>query len=132
MTELKLPSDRSFGQLFAVVSALLGAWLWWKATTYWWAAFVAAAIFLTLSFAAPAILHPLNIAWMRLGALLNRIVSPIVMGAIYFGLFTPMAVVMRLRGRDSLARSLDAKASSYWVERAPPGPDARRSFPRQF
>jgi hypothetical protein len=77
------------------------------------------------------VLHPLNVAWMRLAALLNRVVSPIVMGVMYFGVLTPVAAAMRLRGRDALHRKFEPGLASYWIERDPPGPDGS-SFPRQF
>lgn len=81
--------------------------------------------------AFPQLLHPLNIAWMRLGMLLNRVVSPIVMGVIFFGLLSPIAVILRFRGRDVLQRNLDPARTSYWISRNPPGPDGS-TFPRQF
>jgi hypothetical protein len=67
-------------------------------------------------------LTPLNRAWMKFGELMGRVVSPIVLGAIFFGVFTPFGVVMRLFGRDAMCRKWDAAAPSYWVKRDPPGP----------
>lgn len=128
---ISLPSDRSFGITFAVVSALLGGWLAWKGSAGARFAFAAAAAFLLAALAYPRVLHPLNAAWMRFGLLLNRVVSPLVMGVIYFALLTPVAAFMRLRGRDALRRRYDAGAASYWIIREPPGPDGS-SFPRQF
>ncbi len=126
-----LPSDRSFGFTFAVVFALAGGWLAWKQSGYTVTAFVLAAVFLLAALAIPKVLHPLNVAWMHLGHLLNKIVSPIVMGVIFFGLVTPIAAVMRLRGRDVLRRRYDPASRSYWIERNPPGPDGS-TFPQQF
>ncbi|MEX0733337.1 MAG: SxtJ family membrane protein [Steroidobacteraceae bacterium] len=130
-TQIPLPTDRSFGITFAVVFALVGAWLLWKESEYSTAALIVAAIFLLAAFAFPKVLRPLNVAWMHLGLLLNRVVSPIVMGVIFFGLLTPLAAILRLRGRDVLQRSFDPARESYWVKRNPPGPDGS-SFPRQF
>jgi hypothetical protein len=59
---------------------------------------------------------------MKLGELLGRVVSPIVLGVIFYGVFTPVGVVMRLCRRDAMCRSFDAAAPSYWVRRDPPGP----------
>ncbi|MEX2150323.1 MAG: SxtJ family membrane protein [Steroidobacteraceae bacterium] len=129
--KIVLPSDRSFGLLFAVVGALVGAWMLWRGNRFANVAFGFAALFLVAALAYPRILRPLNIAWMHLGLLLNKVVSPIVMGVIYFGLFTPIAAVMRLRGRDVLQRKFDPARESYWINRDPPGPDGS-SFPRQY
>lgn len=128
---IKLPSDRSFGITFAVVGGLVAAWLWWKSSAHYGVALTIAAGFLLLALLAPAVLHPLNVVWMRFGALLNRIVSPLVLGAIYFIVMTPVALLFKLTGRDVLNRKFDAAARSYWIERAPPGPDGK-TFPRQF
>jgi hypothetical protein len=128
---ISLPSDRSFGVTFAVVFALAGAWMLWRSRPYAVPALGISALFLVLALALPRVLHPLNVVWMRLGHLLNRIVSPVVMGVIFFGLVTPIAAFMRLRGRDVLRRRIDAACGSYWIDREPPGPDAS-SFPRQF
>jgi hypothetical protein len=126
-----LPSDRSFGLTFAMVFAVLGAWMLWKASIHSAVTLGTAGAFLLAALAFPRFLHPLNVAWMWLGNLLNRVVSPIVMGVIFFGLLSPLAAMMRLRGRDVLQRSFDPARGSYWIKRDPPGPDGS-SFPRQF
>lgn len=131
MTRSSLPNDRSFGFTFTVVLVLAGAWLSWKESQYAPAAFGVAALFMLAALALPKVLHPLNAAWMRFGGLLNRIVSPLVMGVIFFALVTPLATVLRMCGRDVLRRRFDLRSDSYWVTRDPPGPD-RSSFPRQF
>lgn len=130
-TQNPLPTDRSFGLTFAVIFALIGAWLQWKANRYSVVSLGASVLFLLAAFTSPALLHPLNVIWMRFAQLLNRVVSPVVMGVMFFGLLTPMAAVMRMRGRDVLHRKFDSACGSYWVKRDPPGPDGS-SFPRQF
>jgi predicted membrane metal-binding protein len=132
MAALQLPSDKSFGITFTVVFALIAGWLGWRGGAYWQAFAALAALFLAVSLAVPRILRPLNALWMRFGALLNRIVSPIVLGAIYFVVITPVALLFRVIGRDELHRSFDRAVPTYWVTRNPPGPDGPSSFPRQF
>lgn len=115
LTRPELPSNRSFGWTFTAVFALIALF------AYPWLVGVAALIALVTVTRAHW-LEPFNRAWMRLGALLHHVVSPLILGAIYFAVFTPVAIVMRLAGRDALARRWDAAAPSYWVPRAPPGP----------
>jgi Saxitoxin biosynthesis operon protein SxtJ len=129
--QISLPSDRSFGLTFAVVCTLAGGLMLWKGNDRAIVAFSLAAIFLLAAVVYPRVLHPLNIAWMTLGHLLNKVVSPIVMGVIFFGLVTPVAAIMRLRGRDVLRRRFEPTGRSYWIERNPPGPDGS-TFPQQF
>jgi predicted membrane metal-binding protein len=128
---VKIPSDRSFGFTFAVVFTLIGGSLLWRANRFGVFLLAAAAAFALVAVAAPRVLHPLNVVWMHVGLLLNRIVNPIVMGVIFFGLFTPVALFFRLKGRDALRRSFERRLASYWIDRLPPGPDGN-TFPRQF
>jgi hypothetical protein len=130
-TRIQLPTDKAFGLTLAVGFAVIGAWMAWKGSAYWIAALAVAAIFALAAFAFAKVLHPLNVAWMYIGHLLNRVVSPLVMGVIFFGLLTPIAAIMRLRGRNLLQRGFDPERGSYWIKRVPPGPDGS-SFPRQF
>lgn len=126
-----LPSNRSFGLLFTVLFALLGGYAWWRGQhAYpWWLA--ASATVLATTLLRPGWLMPFNRAWMKLAELLNRVVSPLVLGIIFFGLFAPIGVMMRARGRDVLKRRFQAEAPSYWEDRNPPGPDPA-SLPHPF
>jgi hypothetical protein len=126
-----LPTNRKFGWFFATVFSALGAYAFWKA----WTEVAAAALALSVLFAAvtlvaPQLLSPLNRLWYGLGLLLGKIVSPIVLGIIFFILITPISLITRLFGRDELKikkRSVD----TYWVDRSPPGPSSD-SFKNQY
>lgn len=78
----------------------------------------------------PSALRPFNRAWMSLGLLLGHFVSPIVMGLVFFGLFTPLALILRLTGRDEL-RLKAGTGGTFWLDRNPPGPPPE-SFKRQY
>jgi hypothetical protein len=67
---------------------------------------------------------------MKLGLLIGKVVSPIVLGSVFFFLFTPVGIVMRLAGRDELQLKLHGK-TSCWKNRAPAGPEPT-SFKNQF
>lgn len=126
-----LPSERRFGLLFVVVFA--GAGLYGLAKGWAVAAAVAwlvAAALVGVALKAPQVLAPFNRAWFHFGELLGKVVSPIVMGLVFFGLLTPIAFVARLLGRDEL-RLKPSQASSYWIDRLPHGPTSG-SFKNQF
>jgi len=110
-----MPSDRKFGWTFAAVFLLVGA-------VYhpWLIALAGVIAIITLTRAEW--LAPAKRAWMKLGDILGRIVSPIVLGVIYFLIFTPVAVAMRLAGRDALKLRLERALPTYWIRRDPPGP----------
>ena len=135
MNDVPLPSDRSFGLTFATVFGILaglGLWRGWMAGELWLYFLAASVTFLIVSFAFPHILRPLNKVWMLFGAFLHKVVSPIMLGAIYFVVMTPVALFFKITGRDELRRKYDPSAKSYWIMREPPGPDGPSSFPRQF
>ena len=129
-----LPSERSFGLLFGVVFTLLAAYGWffngWSLAVVLSLVAIAVA-FVLLGFVAPKVLKPLNWLWFQLGQLLGKIVSPLVLGAIFFLLLTPVSLVTRLFGRDELRLKRKASQTSYWLDRAPPGPEPE-SFKNQF
>jgi hypothetical protein len=122
MSEVQLPSNRSFGTLFVTVFAIIGGLSWWNDGT-WYPYWIAlSALTGTVTLLAPAWLTPLNRAWMKLAEILNRIVSPIVLGVIFFVVMLPFGLVMRIAGRDPLRRRYEPAARSYWIPREPPGP----------
>lgn len=119
---VKGSSDRSFGVVFTVVFAAIGAWpLMGGGGARLWS-LVIAALFLAAALGRPRVLAPLNRLWMRFGLLLHKVTNPVIMGLVFFLAVTPTAVIMRVLGKDLLNRRLDPAAKSYWIERRPPGP----------
>jgi hypothetical protein len=129
--EAHMGSDRSFGLVFAGFFGIIcllplasGG-----AARYW--AIAVAAVFLAVAMLVPAWLNPLNRLWFLFGQALHRIMSPVVLGVMFFAMFTPIAMITRALGRDPLKLRLDRAATSYWIVRVPPGP-ASDSFKNQF
>lgn len=118
-----LPSNRSVGWLFAGVFTLMAFFHPW--------AIALAALFAAVTITRDEWLAPLNRAWMKLGAAMHMVVSPVIMGIMFFGVFTPMGWVMRRFGWDAMHRAWDPAAKSYWVRRDPSGP-ADDSFGNLF
>ena len=114
----ELPSNRSFGLFFVLVCAIAAAYFYNHGNTMLGNTFLAASsIFLATTALRDNLLLPLNRLWMTFGHLLGKIVSPLLLGIIFFGLFTPIAIVMRICGRDELRIRLSNK-SSYWIPRS--------------
>jgi hypothetical protein len=115
-------SDRTFGLVFAVFFCIVAAApLWSHGAVRGWALGLA-GLFLVAAIASPRALAPLNRAWARLGRLLNRIVSPLALAVLYYGAVVPTGLLMRLARKDPLRLRIDRAAATYWMERAPPGP----------
>lgn len=115
-------SDRAFGIVFAVVFILIGIVPWMFGGVFRWWSVGVGALFLAVALLLPRVLAPLNRLWMRFGLLLHKIVSPVVLGIMFFAVITPMGLIRRALGNDPLRLRFDGQARSYWVDRKPPGP----------
>ncbi len=124
-------SDRSFGLTFAAVGAVVALWPLTSGSEPRWWLLASAAALAAISFIAAPILHPLNRLWLGIGLMLHRIVSPVVLGVVFYGVLTPTGLILRARGKDLLRLRLDKGAASYWITREPPGPTPK-SMHRQF
>jgi hypothetical protein len=128
---VKAGSERSFGVVFAVVFVVVGLWplIDGGAVRIW--ALVIGALFVTAAMVAPGVLRPFNRLWFLFGMALHKVVSPLALGILFYLTVTPMALLMRLAGKDPLRLKFDRQAKSYWIERHPAGP-APESMRYQF
>lgn len=128
----QLPSNKKFGLLFAAIFLALALYAYSKnvATLTIGLLLLVSGFFLISSLFYQTLLTPLNKAWFMLGMSLGKVVSPIVLGVIFFGLITPIGLIARLMGRDEL-KLKRPKKSSYWSEPIGSNSDAD-SFKNQF
>ena len=113
---------RAFGAVFVVVFALVGLWPLWKHGDVRLWALVVAAVLLMVTLVAPALLALPNKLWMRLGALLHRVVSPVVLAVMFYGVVTPIGMLKRATSRGDFTWRRGGAADTYWKRRDPPGP----------
>jgi hypothetical protein len=128
-SEIKPPSERSTGLVFAAMAAIIAV-LWRHSPTVPWLATAAAMGLLAVSVLAPVLLKPLNILWFQLGLLLHRVVNPVVMFAMFALVFVPAGMIMRI-WRDPLRSRRTTAASSYWIDRRE-SKDTAGSMTNQF
>jgi hypothetical protein len=115
-------SERSFGLVFTVVFLIIALWplIHWQAPRTW--ALAIAALFGLAAFMAPRVLRPLNRLWFRFGLVMHRIMSAVILTALFFLTVLPIGLIYRLLGKDPLRLKIDRRQSSYWIAREPPGP----------
>ena len=131
MNSIELPSNQNFGFFFSALFAASSIYCYVNT-------FIPAFFFLTtftlvtflVTVISPSNLLPFNKLWIKFGILIGKVVSPIVLGAVFFLLITPVGIAMRLAGRDELQLKLHGKGSC-WKNRAPAGPEPA-SFKNQF
>jgi hypothetical protein len=128
---VKISSDRSFALVFAGLFALLGTLNLYQGGTRWYYWFPLAALFGVLAYIAPGVLAPLNRLWAKFGHLLHMIISPVLLGILFYLCISPIGFLMRLTGKDPMRRKFEPAVKSYWIFRAPPGP-APETFKNQF
>ena len=116
MDEIKIGSNRGFGIVFFVVFFLIGLYpLTYSGEIRIWAIIIS-LIFIVLGFFNSKILTPLNKIWFKFGIFLGKIISPVIMGIIFFLVVTPTGLIMRLLGKDVLNLKYN-KSKSYWIEK---------------
>ena len=129
--EIKVSSDRSCGIVFTLVFLAVGTWTVLGGQSKGWLFLAVSALFFIVALACPTILGPFNRTWMKFGLLLSRVVNPLILGVVFFLIVTPMAVVRRLLGKDSLHLESKSGLESYWIDRNPPDPKPG-SMTKQF
>ena len=127
MDDVKISSNRSFGIVFFIVFILIAFYpLINQGEIRIWSVFIS-LLFLILGIINSKILTPLNKVWFKFGIFLGKIISPIVMGLIFFLVVTPIALLMRMLNKDLLNLKF-SKNNSYWVEKT----DSKSTMKNQF
>ena len=116
MDDIKISSNRSFGIVFFIVFLIIALYpLTYSEEIRIWSVIIS-LIFLVLGFFNSKILTPLNKIWFKFGIFLGKIISPMIMGIIFFLVVTPTGLIMRLLGKDVLNLKYN-KNKSYWIEK---------------
>jgi len=127
MDEIKIGSNRSFGVVFFVVFLLIALYpvinngeirIW---------SLISSIIFLILGLLNSKLLNPLNKLWFKFGIVLGKIISPLIMGIIFFLVVTPTGLIMRLLRKDILNLKYNQN-SSYWIEKKGPKSKMKNQF----
>ncbi len=127
MDEIKISSNRNFGIVFFIVFLIISLYPMTKNQDIRIWSFTIAFIFLILGILNSKILTPLNKIWFRFGLFLGKIVSPLVMGIIFFLVVTPIGLFMRIIGKDILNLKFN-KNESYWIEKTGPKSKMKNQF----
>jgi hypothetical protein len=122
---------KKFGHLFAAVCALVALFLWWKESSAWHWVLLGIPFFLGTGYLAQPVLKPLYVGWMKFAFVLGWINTRILLTVFYYLVLTPIGLILKLRGRDLLARKPDTRAASYWIKRER-RPFAPARYEKQF
>ena len=127
MDDIKIGSNKSFGIVFFVVFLLISFYPLLNNENIRIWSLVISLIFLILGVLNSKILSPLNKIWFKFGIFLGKIISPLVMGVIFFLVVTPIGLIMRLLGKDVLNLKF-SDHKSYWIEKTGPKSKMKNQF----
>ncbi len=127
MDDIKISSNRSFGIVFFIVFLLIALYpLTYSQDIRIWSVIIS-IIFLGLGLFNSKVLTPLNKLWFKFGIFLGKIISPIIMGIIFFLVVTPIGLLMRLLGKDLINLKYNNN-KSYWIEKKGPKSKMKNQF----
>jgi hypothetical protein len=124
---IKISSNRSFGLVFFIVFLLIALYPLLKNEDVRLWSLILSFIFLVLGALNSKLLNPLNKIWFKFGLFLGKIISPIVMGVIFFLVVTPIGFIMSLLGKDLINLKFNNK-KSYWIEKSGPKSKMKNQF----
>jgi len=116
-TKIKIGSNRSFGIVFSIVFFIVGLFPLINNLDIRIWAIIIALFFLILGSINSNLLKPLNILWFKFGLLLGKIISPIIMGLVFFAVVTPTGFLVKIFGKDLLNLKNKKNIDSHWIIR---------------
>ncbi len=125
--KIKISSNRSFGIVFFLFFLIISIYPFFKGDEIRTPILFVSIVFLILGILNSNILTPLNKIWFKFGMVLGYVISPLVMGVIFFLIVTPIAIIMRLLGKDLLSLKKNQK-DTYWIEKS----DYKSKMKNQF
>ena len=127
MDDIKISSNRNFGIVFFIVFLLVAVYPILKGNDIRIWSLLISFVFLILGLINSKLLTPLNKLWFKFGLLLGKIVTPLIMGFIFFIVVTPIGILMRLLRKDLLNLKYDKK-KTYWIEKTGPKSKMKNQF----
>jgi len=127
MDDIKIGSNRSFGIVFFVVFLIIATYPLINGDEIRLWSLIVSIVFLFLGLINSKILNPLNKLWFKFGIFLGKIISPLVMGIIFFLVVTPIGLLMSLLNKDLLKLKFNNN-SSYWIEKTEPKSKMKNQF----
>ena len=124
---IKIGTNRSFGIVFFLVFIIISLYPLLNAENIRVWSLIISIIFLVLGLINSKLLNPLNKIWFTFGLLLGKLVSPIIMGIIFFLVVTPTALFMKLLKKDMLNLKFNKK-NTYWIEKSGPKSKMKNQF----
>jgi hypothetical protein len=125
--EVKIGSNRSFGIVFSIAFLLISLYPLINGENLRLWSLIISIVFFVLGIINSNLLKPLNKLWFKFGLILGKIISPFIMGMIFFVVVTPIAILMRLLRKDLLNLKFNKK-NTYWIQKSGPKSKMKNQF----
>lgn len=127
---------RATMRVFFAAGLVVSVWWSWTASAWTslvtWTPALVGALHWGLSVLLPALVRPIHRLWMAFALALGFVMTRVILFLVFFGLVTPIGLVMRLLGRDPLDRGTDRESDSWWIRRSAPGTPTNERLKRLF
>lgn len=117
MKQPKQNDLKKFALIWSLIFFIVGLWPLFSGNVIRLWAVIIMFIFAVIAFLNPSLLTSFYIIWVKVGEVIGGIISKVIMTVLFYGLFTPIAIILRLLGKDLLKKKLDKNSSTYWVKR---------------
>ena len=108
---------RKFGVTLGAVLLLLAVFLWWKEKPSAIYFALVAPLFAATTWLLPRLMRPVYLGWMSFAVVMGFLMTRVILTALYFGMFTPIALALKIFGKDLLHERMDRNAPTYWIKR---------------
>lgn len=122
---------RQFGTTVGIILALLGGLLLFRGKVYYFYFLFFGVVLLCLGLVAPILLKPVQKIWMTLAVSIGWVMTRAILSLLFYLVVTPIGVLVKMIGKDSLDLKFDRNVNSYWIAREPAKFD-KRSYENQF
>ena len=117
---------RKFGITFSILAIGLAAYCFYKENPLWMVFLGGSLFFILTGMWSYPILRPIYVGWMTFAFALGWVNTRLILGIVFYLIFTPAGLVMKLLGKDPLFLRFDRGATTYWVKREPQDPNKKR------
>jgi hypothetical protein len=117
ITEIKKGSNKSFGLTVGIILIILWIWLFDKKNIFGISILILGALFVAIAFIYPKKLEIINEYWFKLGIFLNKIFQPIIMAILFYLIFTPYGLFLRILGKNYINIKIEKSSKTYWILR---------------
>lgn len=112
-----LKKCKSFGYTFSIFFLLIFIFFYLKFDNQYYSLLVVSSIFLLITLVRPQLLRIFSILWEKVGLIIGKIFSPLILILIYITTIVPINIILRIFSVDLLKKQINQNTKTYWIKR---------------